>query len=178
MSTHDDVLERRLEDTATTLRTLRDVDAIKAMHRTYLRCLADRDFAQMASFFTEDAVMDLRTHGPDRGREAIEAHFDRMAQGPDEHATYLTTSPVIHVDGDRASGEWTWHRHASDFAVPGGLVRAWGPWLEGRYRCEYARVGSRWLFSSMWFRVVLPDPDSGADDGPALAVSHDVRTAG
>jgi uncharacterized protein (TIGR02246 family) len=167
VTTTDEDIERRLVGVEGSLRALADVEAIKSMHRTYLRCLADGDFARMASFFTDDAVMDLRAHGVDRGREEITAHFDRMAEGVRDGAGYLLTSPVIRIDGDRAEGEWTWHRHFADFPVQGGVMRAWGPWLEGRYRCEYAKVGDSWLFSSIWFRVVLPDPDPGADAPPA-----------
>ena len=158
----DDDVAQRLAAVTSTLRSLDDVEAIKSMHRTYLRCLSDRDFARMADFFTDDAVMDLRAHGADRGRAEIEQHFERMSEGTGDGAGYLLTSPVIRVDGDTATGEWTWHRHFADFPVQGGRMRAWGPWLEGRYRCEYAKVGDRWLFSNIWFRVVLPDADPGA----------------
>lgn len=155
-------IDRRLAEVAQVLRRLDDVEAIKSMHRQYLRCLAEGDFACMSSFFTDDAVMDLRAHGVDRGRAEIAAHFERMAEAPREGAGYLLTSPVIEVNGDRAKGIWTWHRHFADFPVQGGMMRAYGPWLEGRYRCEYARAGGVWLFSSVWFRVVLPEADPGA----------------
>ena len=67
MTTTDEDIERRLAHVESTLGELADAEAAKSMHRSYLRCLGDRDFARMAGFLTEDAVMDLRAHGADRG---------------------------------------------------------------------------------------------------------------
>jgi hypothetical protein len=72
---------------------------------------------------------------------------------------YVLSSPVIHVDGDQAIREWTWHRHHCEFRTSFGTMRIWGPWSEGRYRCEYARIDGDWKFTRVWFRVVAPDSD-------------------
>ncbi len=72
---------------------------------------------------------------------------------------YILSSPIIEVDGNRATGRWTWHRFIFEFLTPTGFTRAFGPWQEGRYRCEYARIEGKWKISNLYFRSVLPDPD-------------------
>jgi ketosteroid isomerase-like protein len=157
-ATRDELLER-LTAVERRAQALRDVEEIKAFHRDYVRGLADRRFDEIAEHFVEDAWIDMRTHGRKEGRAAIEEHFAPMRDLVAEGSGYVLSSPVIHVDGDRATGRWTWHRYLCEFPVMGAQLRVPGPWMEGRYTCEYVRRDGRWLFSGMWFRVVLPDSD-------------------
>jgi hypothetical protein len=87
-----------------------------------------------------------------------------MAAAGNPHDGYVLSSPVIDVEGDTATGTWTWHRHLCEFPVMGGMVRVFGPWWEGRYRCSYRRDNGGWKFSAMHFRLVAPDREA-ADDG-------------
>jgi len=159
VSTRREALLERLAVVELRARALADAEEIKAFHRDYVRGLADRRFGDIAAHFADDAWIDMRTHGRKEGRAAIEEHFAPMADLVAEGSGYVLSSPVIRVHGDTATGEWTWHRFLCDFPVMGARLRAPGPWMEGRYRCEYVRRDGRWLFSGMWFRVVLPDDD-------------------
>jgi ketosteroid isomerase-like protein len=138
------------------LRTLEDIEAIKRLHATFTRTLADREFLALPGFFTADAVIDMRRHGEIEGSAAITAHYDGMVSVPLAGAGYVLSSPVIAVVADEATGEWTWHRFLAD-----------GSWQEGRYRCSYRRTENGWLFSRMHFRVVLPIHDDTATDRSA-----------
>jgi ketosteroid isomerase-like protein len=141
---------------------LEDIESIKALHRRYIRKLADRDWEGMADFYTEDAVTDIRWHGRTEGKQQlVEDVFDELHKIVKSADGYVLSSPVIEIEAgsDRAYGEWTWHRHVCDFRTTGGYMRVWGPWLEGRYKCVYERVDGEWKFKDVWFRVVLPDPD-------------------
>lgn len=157
-----DSVEARLELVERRLQGLEDIEAIKILHRTYIRKLADRDWDGMADMFTDDAVTDIRFHGRTVGKqELIDKVFGPLHALMKSHDGYILSSPVISVsdDGESAYGEWTWHRHVCEFRILGGLTRVWGPWLEGRYKTHYQRVGGTWMFQDMWFRVVLPDHD-------------------
>lgn len=146
---------------------LEDIESIKALHRRYIRKLADRDWEGMADFYTEDAVTDIRWHGRTEGKEQlVEDVLDKLHEIVKSADGYVLSSPVIEIEAgsDRAYGEWTWHRHVCDFRTTGGYMRVWGPWLEGRYKCVYERVDGNWLFKEVWFRVVLPDPDPEAEE--------------
>jgi ketosteroid isomerase-like protein len=155
------LLDSRLTD----LEALSDIEDL---HRSFTRAVADRRFDALSGFFTDDAVIDMRSHGETRGKDAIKRHFDGMESVPLTGAGYLLSSPVVQVSGDAGSGEWTWHRFLADGTVAGRQVRVWGVWEEGRYHCSYRRTGRMWRFSRMRFRVVRPDRDlDPADRGDA-----------
>jgi ketosteroid isomerase-like protein len=157
-------LELELERLRDRLDALESLQAIEALHRSFTRAVADREFASLAGYFCDDAVIDMRRHGPISGRAAIAGHFAGMAAVPLSGAGYVLSSPVVEVDGDSASGTWTWHRFNAEATIGTKQVRVWGVWEEGRYRCRYRRVNSVWRFSSMHFRVVAPDPDDPPEE--------------
>lgn len=147
---------------------LRDLEAvlhIEDLHRGFTRAVADRRFGTLAECFTDDAVIDMRTHGEKHGRDAIKHHFDGMSSVPLVGAGWLLSSPVLQVAGDCATGEWTWHRFVADGSVAGRPARVWGVWEEGRYRCSYRRTLHGWRFARMWVRVVRPDHDDAPGGG-------------
>ncbi|MDT4988881.1 MAG: hypothetical protein QOI74_2975 [Micromonosporaceae bacterium] len=146
------------------LRDLEAVVEIEDLHRGFTRAVADRQFDTLSGFFTADAAIDMRRHGEVHGRDAIKRHFDGMESVPLTGAGYLLSSPVVHVTGDSAAGEWTWHRFLADATVAGRPVRVWGVWEEGRYRCSYRRTEYGWRFSRLHFRVVRPDDDDSFSD--------------
>jgi ketosteroid isomerase-like protein len=149
----------RLADLSVRLRDLRDLEEIESLHRSFTRAVADRRFGELAGYFTDDAVADMRSHRPVASRAAIERHFEGMAAAPVAGAGYILSSPAVEMHGDRAIGEWSWLRMYSDAQQGGRTVRLWGRWEEGRYRCEYRRTDAGWRFAYMHFRVVLPDRD-------------------
>jgi uncharacterized protein (TIGR02246 family) len=173
----DDELEAQLVTLRARVQTLEDIETIKQLHRTFTRAVADRQFGTLSGYFTEDAVIDMRRHGERHGRDAIKQHFDGMAAVPLTGAGYLLSSPIVHVTGDTAEGEWTWHRFIADGTAAARPVRGGGVWEEGRYRCSYRRTNDGWRFSRMHFRVVRPDHDDSpadhsspaAEDSPADA---------
>jgi ketosteroid isomerase-like protein len=160
--------EAGLEQVVATLQArldaLESVHAIEALHRSFTRAVADREFGSLAGYFCDDAVIDMRRHGPIAGRAAIAEHFAGMAAVPLSGAGYVLSSPVVEVDGDSASGTWTWHRLNAEATIGAKRVRVWGVWEEGRYRCRYRRADGAWRISSMHFRVVAPDPDDTPEE--------------
>lgn len=145
---------------------LESIVAIEDLHRTFVRAVADRQFDDLPGYFVDDAVIDMREHGPKAGRAEITAHFQGMRGAPLDGAGYLLSSPVVTVDGDTATGSWTWTRFHANGQVAGKTVRISGVWEEGRYACRYRREAGRWRFARMRFRVVKPDPDVSPYDTP------------
>jgi uncharacterized protein (TIGR02246 family) len=134
-------------------------EAIQALHARFVRAVADRDFDHLASYFSAEATIDMRTHGPKHGAAEIAAHFEHMVTVPLLGAGYILSSPEVTVHGDEADGVWTWHRLYSSAAIAGRTVPVWGVWEEGRYDCRYVRQGAEWKFSYLRFRLVRPDAD-------------------
>jgi ketosteroid isomerase-like protein len=164
----DDELEAQLVTLRARVQTLEDIESIKKLHRTYVRQLADRQWDDVLDMFTADAVVDLRHRGARRGHAQIAELFGAMHAADNPHEGYVLSSPVIDVDGDLATGAWTWHCHLCDFPVMGAVLRVFGPWWEGRYRCIYRREEGRWKFAAMHFRLVAPDRDIEADEAGEL----------
>lgn len=171
-------LEQRLQALAARLDRLEAAEAIKQLHARYLRALADRQWDRLPDFFTEDATTDITWHGPTRGREALQREFEHLSRLVLSHDGYILSSPVIEVDGDRATGRWTWHRLVCEFQTPTGMMRAWGPWMEGRYRCQYVRQDGQWKIHDLWFRAVLPDADPAPEEVRKLVAARAAGAAG
>ena len=70
MNENIEQLATRIDDLERRLRRLDDIEAIKQLHRRYIRMLADRKWDEMADLFTDDAVTDIRSHGRTEGRQA------------------------------------------------------------------------------------------------------------
>jgi ketosteroid isomerase-like protein len=156
-------LLRELDRLRARLDELESLQAIEDLHRRFTRAVADREFDELAGYFCDDAVIDMRRHGPICGRAAIAKHFAGMAAVPLTGAGYVLTSPAITIDVDNAGGTWTWHRFNAEATVGAKVVRVWGVWEEGRYQCRYRRTDGAWRFASMHFRVVLPDSDDAEE---------------
>jgi hypothetical protein len=158
---------RRLEER---IDQLESAEAIRDLQATYVRFLADRQWTAMLDLFDEGAVTEISFHGETRGKAALRRVFDQLSHTATSHDAYVLSSPVIRVDGDTASGTWTWTRHYCDITVPQGVVlRVFGPWMEGRYDCRYVRRDGRWLISMLRFHSVAPDPDLDAKVTAAAA---------
>jgi hypothetical protein len=151
---------------ASKLKAIEDAEEIKRLMATYIRHLADREFEAFEDFFTSDCEVDIRYHGLKRGlngvRELMVGELKGMVRSPD---AYILSSPDVRVDGDRATGHWTWHRHICEYkGAAGQTVRVWGQWMEGRYKIDYRRNGGKWKIHKMWFRVVKPDVDPESEE--------------
>ncbi len=154
-------LVRRVSELEREVARLRAIDEIKSLHRRYIRFLADREWSLMHDLFDDAVVTDISFNGVTHGKAELLAVFDRMSKMSVTHDAYVLSSPVVEVSGDRATGEWTWHRHYCELLTrQGAAVSVWGPWMEGRYRCEYVNRAGQWKFIHLWFRTVAPDPDA------------------
>lgn len=166
-----DVIQNRLEQLEKRLDELESVREIEALQQQYVRDLADRNWRGIAEAYADDALCDIRLHGIHRGKEAIQAMLtEELEDVVVSNDGYVLSSPDITVDGDTAYGEWIWHRFQCEFKTSFGLMRIWGPWSEGLYKCHYVRINGVWKIQNLWFRVLRPDPD----DEVAAMSSHDV----
>ncbi|MQA85256.1 MAG: hypothetical protein GEV03_11680 [Streptosporangiales bacterium] len=95
----------RLDEIERRLRVLEDIKEIEYLQHRYVRCLADRDWQGCVDCYADDAVCDIRTHGVKRGKKEIEQLIlGELASMVKSRDAYVLSSPIIHVDGDRATG--------------------------------------------------------------------------
>lgn len=158
-----DQIEARIAQLEKRIDTLESIEAIKALHRRYVRTVGDRDWAAAIDFFSETATTDIRAHGISRGREELRRLLvEDLGPTVLSKDAYVLHAPLIDVDGDRATGQWDLIRHISEMKTTRGEfppVRVWGVWLAGRYTAEYAREDGVWRFERIHFRYHAPDPD-------------------
>ena len=123
------------------LRALEDLEAIKALHRSYILWLNNRQWDEMSECFTEDAVALIFRHPLCRGKSEIHKLFTETmskvntGKGRDAH---FATLPVISVDGDRAKGQWLLYILIAH-PDTGEAFR----WIQGRYECTYDKADGK-----------------------------------
>jgi hypothetical protein len=101
---------------------------------------------EQASVFTEDAIWDngVGPSGILRGREAI---YNNLRLGPWKFAMHHFVSPLIEVDGDKATGRWMLWQTAT-LAEPDTAV-----FMSAITNDEYVRTPAGWKMSRMSFTL-------------------------
>jgi ketosteroid isomerase-like protein len=132
---------RHHDDPAGAVDVLTSESAIRRLMAAYLDAV-DRghDGARIAGFFTDDGVFEgvgdlLAFLGCHQGRDAIAGRFDATR----EHLTFslhLPANESITVEGDRATGTWTYLQAAVHDDQP--------VWVAGRWHNRFTRVDGAW----------------------------------
>jgi hypothetical protein len=116
------------------------------------------DYALAASFFSEDAHLDLRT--PIDGQEAIAQWLsERPQELPSRH---VLSNIVIKVDDDRrASGAsyLTFYRHLGEASLKPQRVARSDAAAVGDYATEFERDGAEWLIKRRSLKMAFRRDD-------------------
>lgn len=164
-------LTARLDALETELHDLTAAKEIQELQQKYLRDLSDRNWDGVAEAYADHAVCDIRQHGRHEGRDEIMSMFSAELQPVVKSKdAYMLSSPNITVNGDRAYGEFVWHRFVCEFRTAFGMMRVWGPWSEGIYKVHYERIDGVWKITDLWTRVIRPDHDDDVAMLPEGAV--------
>jgi uncharacterized protein (TIGR02246 family) len=125
------------------LRRLEDIEEIRQLLLAYARCLDAGDYVGYAQLFAPDGELHAQL-GQAKGREAIVALLEqRLGSAPErprKTAYHLVGTPVLEVDGDRATSTvfWAYITHDDEgFPI---ILQA------GHYRDDLARVDGAWRF--------------------------------
>ena len=147
------------------LTILEDIEAIRKLKAYYAAC-ADAKYTDnherkpqdeldavawdQSSIFTEDAIWDGgEQFGVLHGRQAI---YDSLRLGPWKFAIHMYMSPVINVEGDKASAQW-------DLWQVGTLKKKDTPvFLSAFTNDEYVKIDGKWLMSKMVFTLKFMTP--------------------
>ena len=129
------------------LRRLEDLEEIRQLFVDYGYLLDLGDYAAYAQLFAEDGELMLGPFGRAKGRQEIEAMMVRVGGTGSLH---LITSPMVTLDGDRATARvmWTVINRAGDGAPLLGMV--------GHHEDELVREAGRWRFRSRRGFVEIP----------------------
>jgi len=141
-----------LEEMEKRLKVLEDIEAIKNMQNDYIYGLASQQWDDMLDCFADDAVADIWTHGPRRGKKAIRELFQGFEGKILPTHGHLVAQPVIKVDGDTAEGYWILYLFIDEPATQ---------YFQGKYECKYVREKDGWKFSHLkYIRPWPPVPEA------------------
>jgi ketosteroid isomerase-like protein len=130
------------------VRTLADIEHIRRLKAAYC-AVADDDHngEALTELFVPDGTWSASISGEYRGHDAMRAHFDGIrASGRIEHSSHMVMNPVIDVDGDTATGTWSFLMMYT--GSDGSRVR-----IVGFYHDTYVRVDGQWKFATLHAQV-------------------------
>ena len=147
-------LERKVKRLEDRLKTLEEIEDIKKFHLDYISLYNQHRHEEMASCFTDDALLDTGVFAAARGKEEIARVFREDIPTVNNWATaHVVVQPVITVDGNTAKGTWTMFLCFFDVPSPKGpAMRAY----QALQDCEYAKVNGEWNFTSVKFICPWP----------------------
>jgi hypothetical protein len=142
------------------------LEEIRRVKYRYLRCVDLKLWDEMEEVFTPDASADYGTHAVKeslnlRGREEILTYL-RENLGPNIITVHRCGQPEIEIDGDRATGIWSFEDTviAMDFKV---LIKG-----AAFYEDTYERgADGRWRISHIGYTRIYETMNS-LDDTPSL----------
>lgn len=137
-----------MSDHDSRLRHLEDIEAIRRLKAAYCAVADDDHNGQaLTELFVADGTWSASISGEFHGHDAMRAHFDAIrASGRIRHSSHMVMNPVIDVDGDTATGTWSFLMMYT--GADGSRVR-----IVGFYRDTYVRVDGRWKFATLHAQV-------------------------
>lgn len=136
------------QDLEARLRRLEDLEEIRQLFIDYGHLLDRGDFAAYAQLFAEEGELMIGPMGRAKGRQAIEEMMSKV--GGSGGSLHLITSPVINLDGERATSHvmWTVINRGEDGNPVVGMV--------GHHEDELVRENGRWRFARRKGFVEIP----------------------
>ena len=127
---------------------LEDVEHIRRLKAAYCAaCDDDHNGARVVELFVPDGTWATSMGDDCAGHDAIRAHFGAIrGSGRMIHSSHMVTNPVIDVDGDEASGTWSF---VMMYTTPDDARFR----IVGFYRERYVRRGRGWQFRSLYAEV-------------------------
>lgn len=143
------------------LQVLEDRDAIHQLFVDYGRHLDRGDVEAYADLFAADGEVLLGPMGRAKGREEIRALMGRVLAGRTGSSYHIVSSPVVVLDGDRATSEVMW---TVVQRLPDGQPRLS---MLGRHVDDLVREEGGWRIARRRGEVDLPQrmPDPTAQEG-------------
>jgi uncharacterized protein (TIGR02246 family) len=139
-----------VDSLAQRLRRLEDLEEIRQLFVDYGRHLDAGDVHAYAGLFADDGEILLGPIGRAKGRAAIVELMTKVRERASTPSHHLITSPVIRLDGDRATSDvqWTVIRPGADGTLEVAMF--------GRHEDELVRERGRWCFRRRRGRVDVP----------------------
>ena len=146
-----------LEELAARITRIEDLEAIKQLKSLYCEiCDDDHNPDRITTIFTEDGIWEGPGIGKAEGHVELRALFVRF-QELISYSQHMTMDPRIEVDGDTATGVWT-------FFGPFTFRRNnKARWQATRYNEDYVKVDGEWKIKHL--RIAGPSMTADYETG-------------
>lgn len=121
---------------------LEDREAIRELRARYCYRIDARAYDDFADLFTDDAQLDFGPVGTFEGRDEVREFAADVVGAEHPFLAHMVHNPIIHVDGDEATGRWY-------FEVPCTFSDGNAGWIQGTYHDEYRREDGEWLIAAI-----------------------------
>lgn len=130
-------------------------DWVEILQLKYEYCYAvdAGNYEAWAATFTEDGRFVHGDSNPVVGRTAIAGYGREEIDSTIEAMTHIPLNPVIHIDGNTATGRWYL---VTIFQLPDGTVN----WQQAEYDDIYRKVDGEWLISESILSPGIGHPNS------------------
>lgn len=135
-----------------TVRQLSALEDIKNLKAEYCRLIdaavnspGRRPRASLEKLFADDIIADYGAHGSLRGRDAVVNFLCEAIPARWAWAWHSVHTPLIAIDGDRATGSWTVYCMGRPRGMTNSRV------ILGRFEDEYILDGQMWRQSRLRF---------------------------
>jgi uncharacterized protein (TIGR02246 family) len=150
-----------LQALAARIDRLESIEAIRQLKARYCAiCDDDHDPDRVVGLFSSDGEWEGRGIGHARGHAEIRELFLGF-QRAISYSQHMVMNPIVDVDGDRASGIWTFF---GTFTMRDGNQARW---QAARYHDDYVRIDGEWKIRHL--RVTGPRMSADYETGWAAA---------
>ena len=132
------------------LRRIEDLLEIQQLFVDYIEYLDTADLDGYAGLFAEDGEVLLAPGARAKGHEEIKALIARIVPGQTGNAYHIVSSPIIHLDGDRATAQVMWTVIAKDAEGKPTVT------MLGRHLDELVREHGHWRIQRRKGRLDIP----------------------
>jgi hypothetical protein len=135
------------------IRKLEDIEEIKTLQATYAYSIDTLQMEKVPDLFANDFIAEYVPLGTHTTKESLLEFLKGAGEGAALMRHQMMT-PLIEVDGDKATGTWYLLGPFTTKSPEGDIAS----WIQGKYACKYVREGGKWKFKHLNFTFTFQCP--------------------
>jgi hypothetical protein len=135
------------------IKNLEDIEEIKKLQANYAYLIDSFQLEGLANLFVDDITAEFAPLGKFNNKTELMSALKGLVE-LNSMSCHQAMTPLIKVDGDRATGMWYLFGPFTS-KTPNGEV---AHWIQGKYENEYVREKGEWKFKKIVFHFNLRSP--------------------
>ena len=135
------------------IRRLEDIEEIKQLQARYCYFIDTLQMEKVPDLFADDFTAEYDPLGAFATKEELLGFLNGAGAGASMMSHQVMT-PLIEVDGDKATGTWYLFGPFTAKAPHGEVAN----WIQGKYENDYVRADGKWKFGHLRFKFRLQSP--------------------